>query len=171
MRASGAAMFALSLSLAPAAHADSERSRRLNPMIETLTRMCETVVEQPAALAAAQRFGMHLIDEGPNMSVTFTPRDRHFASGQAGRQWGTTRLEGMDVTVDASATLTLGSLRAAFGTFKLVRPEHFDSPLDFVAQYLPPRHQRGCSLVVRLRNPIEIPSDTEPVAAISIVRE
>ena len=140
-------------------------------MIDVLGRMCETVADQPTAAAAAQRFGMHLHDEGPNMSVTFTPRDARFVTGAAIRRFGSDVLSGIDVGIAPAATLSLETLRAAFGAFELVKPEHADDEPTFAASYRPPTRQRGCSIVVTLRTPTKQPAGGESVRHISIARE
>jgi hypothetical protein len=171
MRATVGALIVLSLCTTRISRADADGRRPVKTMIETVSRMCDAVAEQPTAVTAAQRFGMHLHDEGPNMSVTFSPRDRHFVKGAAIRRWGTDLLSGIDVDVDPSITLSLGDLRDSFGPFEVLKREHPGDAPEFSAQHRPPKRERGCSLVVRLRSGTRTPTGTEAVEHISIARE
>lgn len=140
-------------------------------MIDVLERMCETVADQATASAAAQRFGMHLHDEGPNMSITFSPRDARFVRGAAIRRFGTDVLSGIDVEIAPAATLSLGTLRDAFGGFELLKPGHVGDEPAFTASYRPPKRERGCSIVVTLRARTKQPGGSEAVRHVSIGRE
>jgi hypothetical protein len=87
-----------------------------SPMIETLRKICDFVTERPrTAMAVAQRFGMHLHDNGSWANITFTPRDRGFSEGSAGRKWESQQLNDVTLVVAPPAVLTFGELRAAFG--------------------------------------------------------
>lgn len=140
-------------------------------MIDVLERMCETVADQPTAHTAAQRFGMHLHDEGPNMSITFSPRDARFVSGAAIRRFGSDVLSGIDVGIAPATMLSLDTLRAAFGAFELVKPDHVGDEPTFAASYRPPNRERGCSIIVTLRARTKQPGNNEAVRHLSIARE
>lgn len=100
-----------------ALHADSPTAKPGMAMIDTIGKICEFVTERKRnAVAVAQRFGMHLHDYGGSANITFTPRDREFTEGSSGRKWESQEVNDVDLVVAPSATLTLGQLRAAFGT-------------------------------------------------------
>jgi hypothetical protein len=131
--------------LAVAPHATATPTMDASPSpVDTIRQICSFVTEHDrTAFAVAQRFGMHLHDEGPSANITFTPRDRRFASGSTGRRLDSQRVHDVDLVVAPNAELTLGMLRLTFGAMigKGDVGEHANDPWSFT-YYLDPHPTR-----------------------------
>jgi hypothetical protein len=138
-------------------------------MIETIQKVCELLAEaSPSASAAAQRLGMHLVDEG--MSISFTPRDRDFSAGSAVRRWQTDKLSGIDLDVAARAKLRLSTMRDAFGPFKPLPREHPGDDYEFLAYHAAGAAKTECRISITVQPRRGQPTGAEPVMRVSIAR-
>ena len=136
-------------------------------VIETIEGYCKLLTGGPVdAMTAAQRFGMHLVDE--KMSVSFTPRDRSFARGSATRRWRTNYASGFDLDVEPTIKLPFSKLRDAFGPFKFVPRMHPGDDYEFIARWKPAGSTAGCGIVVTLHAHTDRPTGHESVARVSI---
>ena len=120
-------------------------------------------------IAAAQRFGMHLVDD-KQMAVTFTPRDRAFSRGIAVRQWRTNNLSGIELDVETSTGLSLSKLRDSFGPFKPVARMHPGDDYELVASWPAGAAKATCRIVVALRASSASHAGHEQVQRVSIGR-
>ena len=139
-------------------------------MIETIENYCRLFTgEKVDVVAAAQRYGMHLVDD-KQMSVTFTPRDRTFTTGTAVRVWKTNDLGGINLDVEPTLKVPFSKLRDAFGPFRFVRRFHPGDDYEFVALWRPAATKPACQIVVTLGARTEHPTGHEPVTRLSIGR-
>ena len=142
-------------------------------MTDAITQICDFVSSHERhAMTVAQRFGMHLHDLGGNMNITFTPRDRRFSEGSANREWHSQALGSVDLTVAKDAILTVGELRAAFGTLRRSDGEHFNDPPRFIATIdRDPKAPLACVLTVLLQaeDARTAPDDRARVKRLTIV--
>jgi hypothetical protein len=136
--------------ITPATFANPTKSASRGTMTEVIETMCAFLMErEQTASSAAQRFGMHLHDEG-GAGVTFTPRDRRFSQGSVGREWKKPSLNALGLIVAKEATLTVGELRARFGRFKRIDGEHYDDPPEWTATYSRPDRALRCDVTFQL---------------------
>ena len=139
-------------------------------MIETIEGYCTMfATDDVDVVAAAQRFGMHLVDD-KQMSVTFTPRDPSFASGTAVRQFRTNKLSGIELDVEPTLKVPFSKLRDAFGPFKAVGRFHPGDDYEFVALWRPAATKPACQIVVTLRARTDHPTGHELITRVSIGR-
>ncbi len=139
-------------------------------MVQTIEKALSLVAGRPiSARSAAQRLGMHVVDDSA-MEVTFTPRDREFATGSAVREPQKDELAVLILDVDPHATVTYGPLRDAFGPFKMASREHPGDEAIFVAHPMVAPSQTPLQLSITLRDFSEQPRDDAAVAQISVGR-
>lgn len=138
-------------------------------VIRTIEKALSLLASGPvSAHGAAQQLGMHLVDSA--MEVTFTPRDREFATGSAVREPQKDELAVIILDVDARATVKYGPLRDAFGPFKMVSRQHPGDEAIFVAHPTIAPSKVPLQLSVTLRRFAERPADDDAVGQISITR-
>jgi hypothetical protein len=131
-------------------NAESAQSSSRGTMTNAIEKVCAFLMErEQTASTAAQRFGMHLHDEG-GAGITFTPRDHRFAHGSVGRRWESPTLNTLDLSVAKDATLTVGEMRAAFGRFERIDAEHFDQPPRWIGHYERPDRSLSCEITFQL---------------------
>jgi hypothetical protein len=139
-------------------------------VIETIEKALSLFVSGPiSAHAAAQRLGMHLMDDGM-LDVTFTPRDRTFEHGSALREAGNNDLGLVILDVAPHVALKYSVLRDAFGPFKAARRQHPGDDAEFLAYPKVGAAQVPCSLVITFRTAVENLTGDELVDRISIGR-
>jgi hypothetical protein len=149
---------------------DEGSSMRTKPsVIDTIQNYCRMLTaDKFDVVAAAQRFGMHLVDE--KLAVTFTPRDRGFSRGVALRTWRTNDLGGFDLDVEPTIKLPFSKLRDAFGPFKFSPRMHPGDDYELMAFWRPPDAKRSCGIVASLRAHTEHPTGHEAVWRVSLTR-
>ena len=139
-------------------------------VVETIKAYCRLfAAEAVDVVAAAQRFGMHILDD-KQLSVSFTPRDRGFAHGIAVRKWRTNDLGSIDLDVEPTFKLPFSTLRDAFGPFQFVPRFHPGDDYEFDTAWHPPDSKSSCRLVVTLGAKTRHPTGREPVQRVSIGR-
>src|SRR5262249_2227502 len=112
MRRASAALAMVLVLGSPADSFSTQASK--TSMIDTIDQICAFVSErQGTAVSVAQRFGMHLHDEGSGANITFTPRDRRFTTGSVGRKWESEQMNGFDLAVAPREVLTVAEVRKA----------------------------------------------------------
>lgn len=139
-------------------------------VIQTIEKALSLFAGGPiSARSAAQQIGMHLVDDSA-MEVTFTPRDREFATGSAVREAQKEELGVIILDVAAHATVKFGPLREAFGPFKIASRQHPGDEAIFVAHPAREPSKVPLQLSVTMRKFSEQPTDEDAVAQISITR-
>lgn len=119
-------------------------------MTEAIEKICAFLTEhEQTASSAAQRFGMHLNDEG-GAGITFTPRDQRFDRGSVARQWEKPTLNALELGIAKEASLTVGEMRKTFGAFRRIDGEHYNDSPEWIVTYARSDRPLQCGITFSL---------------------